>query len=233
MKSFMITGMLTAAFLTHAESFQIQINEHNEVIASKGVNIENVTILEGKAAMLDQKAALEEQLANQSKSDTLSAIYQSAKTMEELVFIDDMLKNESQNKATVYGSGYHCGTNTFLDYSFQDTFYRYTMNVSAYTGAPGPFPPNTPTQYVTSFASITSGSGAQQSDTDSAQGTSLFVSASSSIGSGLHASNNPRPFEARGNYYAFNQVGCSAFKVIKVTGTKAWSQAPTIDNIQN
>ncbi len=224
---------LIACSLTAAaeETYSIQMTGDNELIASKNLQVDKVQVIQGMDALLTYQEQLEKELDALSKSDTLKSITQSAGILEELVFIDSLiLKNQTQAKTTVTGNGGYCSNNTFLNYTFADTFFRYTLNVSASTGMPGPFPPDTPSQIVKSTAQVTNST--VRTDTDTTTGNSLFVSSSSSIDSGLHSSSNQLPFVAQGTYF-ISFPNCDAFKIIKVEGTKSYTTSPTITSTQN
>ncbi len=234
LKKLSTLGIIACSFAAVAEeNYSIQMTGDNELIASKNLQVDKVQVIQGMDALYTYQEQLEKELDSLAESDTLKNIAQSAEILQELVFIDSMiLKHESKNstKTTVNGTGSYCSNNTFLNYTFADSFFRYTLNVTASTGMPGPFPPGTPTQVVKSTATVTNTT--VNTDTDTSTGNSLFVSASSSIGSGLHASNNPLPFVAQGTYF-ISFPNCDAFKIIKVQGTKAYGSLPTITSIQN
>ncbi len=225
----LITSTLTAVA---EQNYSIQLTDDNQLSVSKNLQVDKVQIIDGMDALYTYQEQLQQQLDSLAQSDTLKHIGQSADILEELVFIDSLIeKNESQLKATVSNGGsVYCSNNIFLDYTFRDSFFRYTLDVRASTGMPGPFPPDTPYQLVKSTATVTNST--VNTDTDTSTGNSLFVNASSSIGSGLHASNNPLPFVAQGNYF-ISFPNCDAFRIIKVEGTKAYGSAPTITSITN
>lgn len=225
----LIAGSLTAVA---QENYSIQLTDDNQLSVSKNLQVDNVQIIDGIDALYAYQEQLQQELDSLAKADTLKSIGQSADILEELVFIDSLIeRNDSQLKATVSNGGsVYCNNNIFLNYTFNDSFFRYNLNVTASTGMPGPFPPDTPYQLVKSTATVTNTT--VNTDTDTSTGNSLFVSASSSIGSGLHASNNPLPFVAQGNYF-ISFPNCDAFRIIKVEGTKAYGSAPTITSITN
>ncbi|MFK8013119.1 MAG: hypothetical protein AB8B80_13850, partial [Marinicellaceae bacterium] len=159
-------------------------------------------------------------------------MYESEALLEDLVYVDSFIEKYQTNayKGTVNGTGSYCNNNTFLNYSFRDSFFRYSMDSRASTGTVGPFPPGTPNQYVTAVASTNN--GVQRTDTDFSSGQSLFVSAVATVSSGLHSSATPVPFVAQGSYF-ISLGSCFATKLIRVEGTKAFGSPAVITSITN
>jgi hypothetical protein len=232
LKKITIISLLGLTLNAHSEqNYSIKVSSDNKVTTSKGINVKNIEILEGLEAAEYYREQLVSSIDTLAKSDTMRNLYESETLIEDLVYVDSFINNYQKkvNKTTVSGLGSYCGNNTFLDYTFRNSFYRFSLDVRASTGTVGPLPPQTPFQYVASAA--TTINAIVRTDNDYSNGQSLFINAASSVDSGLHSSSTQVPFIAQGTY--FISIGeCAASKVIRVEGTKSYTTNPIITSIQ-
>jgi len=233
LKKYPLIGLFALSMNAHAEqNYSIEITPDNEFITSKNVKVNEFQVLEGLEAAEHIKEHLLTSIETLSKSETMRNIYESEVLIEDLVLIDSFIEkyNDNMNKTQVTGTGSHCGVGTFLDYSFNNGIFNYALDTRATAGTNGPFPPNTPTQFVQATSTIDNIS--LRTDTDFSSNQSFSVTALASVQSGGHSSASQLPFVSQG-FYLISTNGCFATKVITVQGTKSFSTLPTITSIVN
>ncbi len=235
-KTITTIGLLTCALSVAAqnkEAFSVDLNASDNLSVSKNINISDVQIIEGTEALLSYKNELENDLDMISQSDILRDISQSAVILEELIYIESLIKKQNSRdtvKTSVNGSSPSCGISRSMSYTFDDNYFNFNLNVSALTSAAGPFPPWSPYLFIKSTA--TTFNPKPNTDIDSYSANGFFSIVSSSVNSGSHSAKSQIPFVAQGTFFISHPY-CDSFSIIKVEGTKSWAFPPVITSAQN